>query len=1008
MIPVSLSLKDFLSYGPELQTLSFTNLSLACLSGPNGAGKSALFDAITWALWGRARTRSNDALVRRGGKAALVDFEFEIGGATYRVRRSYTLRNGKHEAVLFNVSKPGDTEKELVEAQGVTAVAEAVGGLVRLPYDSFVASVYLKQGEAGFFTKSLRPRGRKELLFSLLGLDRFVALGEAASRAGRDTREALAREEAVAADLANELAAREETRRAAEAAEVNVRQAERAAEKAARGVAAAREKESRARTLQASFAAQKARLAELRGQMAAARVRKEEAAAALAAVEAITASREEITSAHDEYEEERRKLGELERKGQRWETLKRRLEGVLSRARERRLAAEKELAVAEERFRAAAEAVTTLEAEAAPRAELERTVRRLEPWRARYVQLKEGEKKYRAWERRLGEARNAYDKKVEGIRAKLAGLRVILKKWEGLAEKLSRARDAAARAEVERDAALLELETLEREEERTAEIAKRLAAAARDVELAAERFQSLQSELSKVGTGASTCPTCGRPFDEKSLARAQSHFEAELGREENLLKEREAQTARLRKESEAARSRLAGKSAVRQRFAAAQEALGGAIEEEAALRRTRAETETVENEAAASEGELRKLASSAEAKAVAEAEGELALAAFDEEAMEEAARRTEELTTSRHRLSQAARAHEMLSAALTARDADDAVRRRLRESLRGDFLEGVEREEAARLQGEISTLAFDAEALNSARRRTSGMAEAEVRFRDLKLAEEKTPLAREVYRRSSQELEKIELEDARLTDELAGAPDTDAALVEATAELQVALEEEKAAGDAKRRAAEELGAARAELARLERAAKRFAQVDAALKSRRRQLAVDRYLAAALGPDGIPALMTERALAELETEANAVLAGLTDGGMGMRLETQREKKTGGVAETLDVVLTDGGEPRPYDSFSGGEAFRADFSLRLGLSKLLARRAGVPLRFLVIDEGFGTQDEEGLTALVEAIARVKGDFDKILVISHLPELRDFFPCRVEVFRDGDGTSRFRVVT
>jgi DNA repair exonuclease SbcCD ATPase subunit len=33
---------------------------------------------------------------------------------------------------------------------------------------------------------------------------------------------------------------------------------------------------------------------------------------------------------------------------------------------------------------------------------------------------------------------------------------------------------------------------------------------------------------------------------------------------------------------------------------------------------------------------------------------------------------------------------------------------------------------------------------------------------------------------------------------------------------------------------------------------------------------------------------------------------------------------------------------------------------------------------------------------------------LVISHLPELRDFFPYRVEVFRDGDGTSRFRVVT
>jgi len=55
MIPLKLQLKNFLSYGSELQTIDFTSYPLICLSGKNGHGKSALLDAITWAVWGQAR-----------------------------------------------------------------------------------------------------------------------------------------------------------------------------------------------------------------------------------------------------------------------------------------------------------------------------------------------------------------------------------------------------------------------------------------------------------------------------------------------------------------------------------------------------------------------------------------------------------------------------------------------------------------------------------------------------------------------------------------------------------------------------------------------------------------------------------------------------------------------------------------------------------------------------------------------------------------------------------------
>jgi exonuclease SbcC len=52
MIPLKLQIKNFLSFGPDIQTIDFTPYPLICLSGKNGHGKSALLDALTWALWG--------------------------------------------------------------------------------------------------------------------------------------------------------------------------------------------------------------------------------------------------------------------------------------------------------------------------------------------------------------------------------------------------------------------------------------------------------------------------------------------------------------------------------------------------------------------------------------------------------------------------------------------------------------------------------------------------------------------------------------------------------------------------------------------------------------------------------------------------------------------------------------------------------------------------------------------------------------------------------------------
>ncbi|HZD58978.1 MAG TPA: SMC family ATPase [Anaerolineae bacterium] len=147
--------------------------------------------------------------------------------------------------------------------------------------------------------------------------------------------------------------------------------------------------------------------------------------------------------------------------------------------------------------------------------------------------------------------------------------------------------------------------------------------------------------------------------------------------------------------------------------------------------------------------------------------------------------------------------------------------------------------------------------------------------------------------------------------------------------------------------------------------------------------------------GIQALIIENTIPEIEEEANALLRRLTNGQMSLHFVTQKNQKTGGIVETLDLIITDGelGE-RKYELFSGGEAFRINFAVRIALSKLLARRAGARLETLVIDEGFGTQDEEGKEKLIEAITAVQGDFKKIIVITHLEDLKELFPARIEV--------------
>ncbi len=158
---------------------------------------------------------------------------------------------------------------------------------------------------------------------------------------------------------------------------------------------------------------------------------------------------------------------------------------------------------------------------------------------------------------------------------------------------------------------------------------------------------------------------------------------------------------------------------------------------------------------------------------------------------------------------------------------------------------------------------------------------------------------------------------------------------------------------------------------------------------------------AFGKKGVPAMLIEAAIPELELLANDLLARMTDGRMHLRFETQRHKKNSeGVIETLDILISDELGQRNYELYSGGESFRINFALRVALSQFLARRAGAQLRTLIIDEGFGSQDSVGRERLIEAINVVQEHFDLILVVTHIEELRDAFPTHIEVRKAPNG--------
>lgn len=165
------------------------------------------------------------------------------------------------------------------------------------------------------------------------------------------------------------------------------------------------------------------------------------------------------------------------------------------------------------------------------------------------------------------------------------------------------------------------------------------------------------------------------------------------------------------------------------------------------------------------------------------------------------------------------------------------------------------------------------------------------------------------------------------------------------------------------------------------------------------------LAQAFGLDGIQYMIVRGVVPEIMHRSNEILAAMTGGRMAVDIRTEREQKsTKQVINSLEVwINTITGGNRPYLSHSGGEKVKIALAVTLGLADVKARRAGVQLGMLFIDEP-PFLDADGTEAYADALAAMasRNPNMRILAISHDPTMKARFVQNIVVTGGEDGST------
>ena len=1020
MVPVRLELQNFLSYGTEAPPLDFEGFDVACLSGRNGQGKSALLDAITWAVWGQARKSSgkrkpDDELIRIGTRHMQVTFTFDLDGVRYRVQRTFSRSaSGKTttSSLEFQMqTAAGDGAAAYKTLTGTTQrdTQQRIEDTLGLTYETFINSAFLLQGRSDEFTKK-SPSQRKEILVNILRLERYEALGRLARRRVRTAREARTTATADVERLQERLEdvpawTKERDAVQASIADVKERLADlRATEKQLTEQQADLDAKAReAESVETAMQRLDDRVAQHREEIDALDTRINEA-------DALLDESEQIQKAYARYEALQQERNTLDEQRDLHRGIEKQIDQAKANLQDRRRQVEARLDRLTVEKKSFAQSLNECENTLSQRPRIRRKLKAAQAARQQKSEMdvrRETRERLRnqieAAERTLVGQRQQLQGEHDAVQQQIEQARKTLQHTADVADRID-----ALEAKNERRAALQEqLHELERKGKTATEA---LQARRGEVDALQETLTQKREALERFRTvDEQTCPTCGTDLTPSHRHTVETTLQERIESLTTRLADRTAEVERLATRRDDLRRRYAGLRDDRSALASVPQELATAREQQ----RTRAETketlQQLQETAATLKRRIEERAYGEDVRAKRQRlKRQLQELSFDADAYERVQEEAAQVDRYRDRLQEMETLQSRAEQLTKKIQQHEATLQELRTSLDDGTAFGDLPDTIERLKNQLQQIGFAPERLQEVRRSLKALQDAGSRMKDLVHAQQN----RDDWKQQRTRLQKRIAEALEEKKQLA----TTLRTLRSDVKQRTAVEKQQAANaKAVRDAESKLADLRQRLGQLQQrlaSAKEDRAALQAAQARRQEAEEERvtyaHLRTAFSKHGIPSLIIEETLPEIEERANALLARLTDSAMHVRLETLKEKKTGGTKETLEIIITDEkGMPRPYETFSGGESFRVNFALRIAMAQLLAERSGVRVRTLVIDEGFGTQDEQGIQRLVEAIEAIREDFAKVLVITHLPRLKQAFPVRIEVEKDPVTGSTFDVV-
>jgi exonuclease SbcC len=1029
MIPLYLKLKNFLSYRDAC--LDFRGLHTACICGPNGAGKSSLLEAITWVLWGQSRGVTEDDVIHTGEREVRVEFIFQNQQQIYRVIR---VRQRKQTTVLeFQIAQgvtqgaePNLAPVERGQTQplglmiapetpldhlnfrpltpkGLRATQQKIVESLKLDYETFVNSAYLRQGQADEFMLK-RPSERKQVLADLLKLTQYDQLADRAKERSRDFKaqaqvlhqslghldQQLQQRSAIDQECQERQATLVALQQGQDQAEAQLQQYQHQQQQHQTGLQTLELHQQQQQRLEQDLQRLAQELNALQHQTQ--------------DLQEVLAQAEAIGQGYGQWQQWQQQEEEWNQRGQQYQ----RIQAQHHQSQEQWQQHQSQLQLKIEKLQAQLEQVDRqhqdLQPTIAKKADVEGALGQLHQARDQLAQFEQLQSQAAPLVQRrsqlqleLHQIQTRLSTRLEELHHQLQQLHRHQAQCPNLLDTFESINEQVAYLE-QRKRYLVQVR--EKGQERR-NFLERLHAHQRDYETQLMELEQKAQVLNEPGV---PCPFCARPLEGSHWDLAQQQHQEDrqealdmlwVVKDQLVVSDREIQV--LREEYRHVEQELSSYGTVLERRGQVQQQLSASLEAQEQWKQVYCEVQQLQERlqhcqfAPELQGELAQIEQTLEELAYDDRTH--ALARGEAERWRWAEIKQAEIRSAERQQRQLEEQRPQLEAELL----------RLQEQL-ADLQTGVLHQEMTHLAQQLAAIDYDPDLHQHLRHQLKQAQVWQWRYQELVQAQQTYPQLQErqatlvqQQEHQQEEHQQISLQIQQLQHQLTQTPDLSNPIKQLTQKLQVGRQQLD-------RQWSELGRLQQQQQQLDTLQVQAEQQQQQQEHCRYQQQLHQHLAQAFGKNGIQALLIENLLPQLESETNHILSRLSANQLHVQFITQRARRHGNsdkLIDTLDIRIADAKGTRPYETYSGGEAFRVNFAIRLALARLLARRSGTALQLLIVDEGFGTQDREGCDRLIAAINAISSDFACILTITHMPQFKEAFQTRIEVTKTPEGS-------